>query len=67
LFWIARQGLTTPLPVDWKPCKTNDTKEIYYFNFRTGKSTWNHPCDEYNRKLYEETKKEKLKKKQITK
>ena len=56
LFWIAKQGLTIPLPPDWKPCKTNDTNEIYYFNFRTGESTWDHPCDTYNRKLYEEAK-----------
>ena len=51
LFWIAREGLKAPLPKDWKPCKTTDTEEIYYFNFATGESTWDHPCDEYYRKL----------------
>lgn len=61
LFWIAKQGLTTPLPPDWKPCKTNDTNEIYYFNFSTGESSWDHPCDTYNRKLYEENKKQSTK------
>ncbi|KAF1334482.1 hypothetical protein FI667_g2039, partial [Globisporangium splendens] len=35
-----------PLPENWKPCKTTDTEEIYYFNFATGQSTWDHPCDE---------------------
>lgn len=35
-----------PLPKNWKPCKTTDTEEIYYFNFQTGESTWDHPCDD---------------------
>ncbi|CAM9225286.1 unnamed protein product, partial [Discosporangium mesarthrocarpum] len=60
LFWIAKEGLKAPLPDDWKPCKTQDTEEIYYFNFATGESTWDHPCDDYYRKLYEEEKKKKL-------
>jgi hypothetical protein len=34
------------LPEEWKPCKTSDTEEIYYFNFKSGDSTWDHPCDE---------------------
>ena len=42
-----------PLPEDWKPYKTEDTEEIYYFNFKTGNSTWDHPCDDYYRKQYE--------------
>ena len=57
LWWIAREGLKAPLPENWKPCKTTDTEEIYYFNFATGASTWDHPCDEYYRNLYEEEKK----------
>lgn len=36
LFWIAKEGLKAPLPENWKPCKTVDTEEIYYFNFATG-------------------------------
>ncbi|CAM9729415.1 unnamed protein product [Ectocarpus sp. 12 AP-2014] len=60
LFWIAKEGLKAPLPENWKPCKTVDTDEIYYFNFATGESTWDHPCDEYYRKLYEEEKKKKI-------
>lgn len=28
--WIAREGLKAPLPEHWKPCKTNDTNEIFY-------------------------------------
>lgn len=38
--------LQAPLPENWKPCKTTDTEEIYYFNFASGQSTWDHPCDE---------------------
>ena len=32
---------------------SEDAKErnIYYFNFKTGESTWEHPCDEFYRKL----------------
>jgi len=51
LVWIAEQGLKAPLPSDWKPCKTDD-KDIYYFNFETGESRWEHPCDEYYKDLY---------------
>eukprot|EP00759_Apiculatamorpha_spiralis_P027092 PhF_6_TR30112/c0_g2_i6/m.43966 len=54
LLWIAEEGLNAPLPQDWKPCKT-DTNEIYYFNFRTGESIWDHPLDDhYKQKLLNE-------------
>ena len=59
LQWIAREGLKAPLPEHWKPCKTTDTDEIYYFNFSSGESTWDHPCDEYYRTLYEQQRKKK--------
>ena len=45
LLYIAKEGLKAPLPDNWKPCKTADTEEIYYFNFGSGESTWDHPCD----------------------
>ena len=45
LIWIAKEGLTTKIPPEWKPCKTKDTQEIYYFNFETGESIWEHPVD----------------------
>lgn len=32
-------------------CSQNVNGDIYYFNFSTGESTWDHPCDEYYRKL----------------
>ncbi|TPX57513.1 hypothetical protein PhCBS80983_g03794 [Powellomyces hirtus] len=55
LLWIARQSLKAPLPPNWKPCQTDDGN-IYYFNFTTGESIWDHPCDEHYRKLYAEEK-----------
>ncbi|KAJ3336275.1 hypothetical protein HDU93_003159 [Gonapodya sp. JEL0774] len=55
LLWIARESLKAPLPPNWKPCQTDDGN-IYYFNFVTGESIWDHPCDEYYKKLYENEK-----------
>ncbi|KAI8824966.1 uncharacterized protein EV422DRAFT_239586 [Fimicolochytrium jonesii] len=52
LLWIARDSLKAPLPPNWKPCQTDDGN-IYYFNFTTGESIWDHPCDEHYKKLYE--------------
>lgn len=42
--YIAKEGLKAPLPDPWKPCKAGED-EIYYFNFETGESVWEHPCD----------------------
>ena len=44
LLWIAKQGLGASLPEGWKPCRTGDG-QVYYFNFATGESDWDHPCD----------------------
>lgn len=59
LYWIAREGLKAPLPENWKPCRTKETEDIYYFNFQSGESTWDHPCDGFYKRLYEEEKKKK--------
>lgn len=32
-------------------CSQNVNGDIYYFNFSSGESTWDHPCDEYYRTL----------------
>lgn len=53
LLWIARAGLSTELPEEWRPCKSPEG-EVYYFNFASGESTWDHPCDEEFRQLYRE-------------
>mmetsp|Transcript_70236 Transcript_70236/g.121672 ORF Transcript_70236/g.121672 Transcript_70236/m.121672 type:complete len:315 (+) Transcript_70236:89-1033(+) len=50
LLWLARDGLKAPLPRAWKPCQTEDG-EIFYFNFETGASEWDHPVDEHFRQL----------------
>lgn len=49
--WIAREGLTAPMPSSWMPCKSSLDSSIYYFNFSTGESTWDHPGDIKSRKL----------------
>ncbi|CAL8360706.1 unnamed protein product [Merluccius merluccius] len=48
LLWLAREGIVAPLPREWKPCQ-DVTGDVYYFNFSTGQSTWDHPCDEHYR------------------
>ncbi|XP_041796860.1 centrosomal protein of 164 kDa-like isoform X2 [Chelmon rostratus] len=50
LLWLAREGIVAPLPPEWKPCQ-DVTGDIYYFNFSSGQSTWDHPCDEHYRRL----------------
>nr|XP_046244508.1 centrosomal protein of 164 kDa-like isoform X2 [Scatophagus argus] len=50
LLWLAREGIVAPLPAEWKPCQ-DVTGDIYYFNFSSGQSTWDHPCDEHYRRL----------------
>ncbi len=56
LLWIAREGLRTPLPKEWKACKT-DTGEMYYFNFESGDSIWDHPLDDVFKDKVEEERK----------
>ena len=51
LFWVAREGLKAPLPSEWKPCQSPDG-ELYYFNFSSGESVWDHPCDDHYRNMY---------------
>ena len=43
------------------PLCSEDTKtgHTYYFNFRTNESTWDHPCDEFYRKLLMEERKKR--------
>ncbi|CAF1118483.1 unnamed protein product [Didymodactylos carnosus] len=60
--WLAKEGIMKPLPSGWKPCQ-DENEELYYFNFDTGKSSWDHPCDEiYKGRVQEERKKEELRK-----
>ena len=59
LFYIAKEGLKAPLPAPWKPCQTREG-DIYYFNFETGQSTWEHPCDEYYKQMFLKEKEKKI-------
>eukprot|EP00747_Dinoflagellata_sp_TGD_P168793 gnl/TRDRNA2_/TRDRNA2_196036_c0_seq1.p1 gnl/TRDRNA2_/TRDRNA2_196036_c0~~gnl/TRDRNA2_/TRDRNA2_196036_c0_seq1.p1 ORF type:complete len:371 (+),score=67.75 gnl/TRDRNA2_/TRDRNA2_196036_c0_seq1:100-1113(+) len=53
--WIAEEGLKCPLPHPWKVYAT-DAGEVFYFNHQTNKSVWDHPCDEFYRKLFQDLK-----------
>lgn len=64
LLYIAREGLKAPLPEPWKACRTKEN-EIYYFNFATGDSTWEHPLDEFYMKKYQEMKAKKNQQQQV--
>ena len=59
LMWIAHEGIDSKLPPEWKPCKSPAAtgEEIYYFNFESCESTWDHPSDEHYKKLYKSEKK----------
>jgi centrosomal protein CEP164 len=57
LLWIAREGLKAPLPSEWKACQSDG--DIFFFNFQTGESEWDHPSDVYCRKLYHSAKAER--------
>jgi centrosomal protein CEP164 len=51
---LAKEGLMKPLPSGWKPCQ-DENGELYYFNFDTGKSSWDHPYDEiYKKRVIQE-------------
>jgi len=54
LFWIASAALKEPVPKPWKPCRMDGTEDIFYFNFDTGESIWDHPCDLRFKLVYEE-------------
>merc|ERR1719295_2511247 len=58
LMYLAREGLKAPLTDGWKPCQ-NAEGEIFYFNFETGHSSWDHPADETYRNLVQDKKREK--------
>ncbi|CAE8701604.1 unnamed protein product, partial [Polarella glacialis] len=51
LLWIAREGVCAPLPSPWKACTQNDGDDVFYFNFETGESLWDHPPDDKYRSL----------------
>lgn len=58
LLWIAREGVIAPVPKPWKAC-TENGDDVFYFNFETGESIWDHPSDERYRQLVIDKRKEK--------
>ncbi|KAM6312676.1 uncharacterized protein O3Q21_010514 [Podargus strigoides] len=50
LMWLAKEGILAPLPPNWIPCQNTDG-DIYFFNFATGVSMWDHPSDDHYREL----------------
>lgn len=64
LLYIAREGLKAPLPPPWKPCQSKG-KDIFYFNFETQESVWEHPCDKYYKEKVRELKAAKSKRRSI--
>lgn len=46
LFWIAKEGLRELPPLPWKACVSHGSDDVFYFNFRTGESQWEHPSDD---------------------
>merc|ERR1719282_153648 len=52
LMWIARDGVSAPVPHPWKAC-TQNGDDVFYFNFDTSESSWEHPCDEKFKTLVE--------------
>ena len=53
LLYIAREALKAALPPDWKLCQTPE-KDPFYFNFATGDSSWEHPCDTIFKQMFQE-------------
>ena len=48
-----------PVPAPWKAC-TENGDDVFYFNFETGESIWDHPAYERYRQLLEEKRKENV-------
>ncbi|KAM6400234.1 centrosomal protein of 164 kDa-like [Rhynochetos jubatus] len=50
LLWLAREGILASLPPEWKACQ-DSSGEVYYFNFATQESSWEHPADKQYKEL----------------
>lgn len=58
----SRRFVFVPVsPLLYFNCFWSNNVQIYYFNFATGESVWDHPCDEYYRQLYTEEQEKKRK------
>ena len=54
LMWIAREGLTEPLPKFWRLCHRESDGAPYYFHVKNGDSQWDHPLDKKYRDMFKE-------------
>ena len=53
MMWLAVEGVSARLPTGWVPCCTK-RGQVYYFDTRTGASSWTHPKDvEYKQRVRE--------------
>lgn len=59
LMYLARVGLKASIEGGWKTYQ-NQEGRIFYFNFKTGVSSWDHPADETSLNMVREKKREKL-------
>ncbi|NXY83501.1 CE164 protein, partial [Alcedo cyanopectus] len=50
LLWLAEEGIMAPLPPEWKAC-IDPQGNLYYFNFVTRESSWEHPYDTHFRRF----------------
>eukprot|EP00929_Paragymnodinium_shiwhaense_P000605 TRINITY_DN100859_c0_g1_i1.p1 TRINITY_DN100859_c0_g1~~TRINITY_DN100859_c0_g1_i1.p1 ORF type:complete len:572 (-),score=167.50 TRINITY_DN100859_c0_g1_i1:98-1759(-) len=53
LMWIAKEGVVAPVPHPWKACTENE-EDVFYFNFETSESIWDHPSDDKFKRMVEE-------------
>ncbi|KAH9391353.1 hypothetical protein TYRP_006956, partial [Tyrophagus putrescentiae] len=63
LLWIAQAGLVAPLPVGWFAVEDHRNR-LYYYNWATGESSWEHPNDGHYRALVEKYRKRHLERKE---
>lgn len=56
--YLAREGLKAPIPKPWSACRTKNGR-IFYYNFETGESQWDHPSDKSYKEKYEQLKRER--------
>ena len=66
LLFIAKTGLTSPLPKNWKSY-INNNDEVFYFNTSTKEKTWKHPLDDYYKNLVIKTRNENKSSKKLNK
>eukprot|EP00960_Hanusia_phi_P070570 767336-Hanusia_phi.AAC.8 len=55
LLWIAVEAMTAKLPEKWKEYYTNDGQS-YFYNESQKKTQWEHPMDDYYRKMFHKLK-----------